>query len=458
MSPDLILKSRRTILPSGLRPASILVKDGNVQAVLGYDFHPENQHNAPTCNVIDAKNLVLMPALVDTHVHVNEPGRTDWEGFRSATRAAAAGGIATIIDMPLNSIPATTSVTALWEKERAADNQCWVDCGFWGGVIPGNLPELEPMLEAGVWGFKVFLIHSGIDDFPSVGEGELRCAMKILARYSIPLLAHAECASSSPPVEGDCRSYRTYLESRPKSWENEAVRLLARLCLETGCRVHIVHLSSAEALPLIQETRRAGGKLTAETCPHYLFFGAEDIPEGRTEFKCSPPIREKKNRQKLWEALGEGWIDFIASDHSPCPVELKNRKEGDFLKAWGGISSLQMSLPAVWTAARRHGFGIEDIAHWMCENPARFAGLDSFKGRIAPNHSADLVVWDPEASFTPEPEHLEHRHPMTPYAGHRLFGKIEMTFLRGIPIYERGRFKGPQGRLLKKSHELHGTL
>jgi allantoinase len=401
-----------------------------------------------------------MPGIVDTHVHVNEPGRTEWEGFETATRAAAAGGVTTIVDMPLNSIPATTTREALRAKRIAAEGNLRVDVGLWAGVVPGNSRdprELEGLLDGGVLGFKAFLVPSGVDEFGHVAESDLRAALPIIARRGTVLLAHAELPG---PIEraaeiwngagpAELSDYRRYLQSRPDAAEVEAVELLVRLCRELGCRVHIVHVSSAEVLPVLRRAREEGLPITAETCPHYLTFAAEDIPDGGVTFKCAPPIRSRDNRERLWEALREGLIDLVATDHSPCPPEMKKVGSGDFRGAWGGISSLQLALPAVWTGARERGFTVPDIAAWMGAAPARLADLEGRKGAIAPGYDADLVIWDPEASFTVEPERLHHRHKLTPYAGRTLYGAVRRTVLRGETIYEDGELVGaPGGRLL----------
>jgi allantoinase len=376
-------------------------------------------------------------------VHVNEPGRTEWEGFETATRAAAAGGITTIVDMPLNCIPVTTTLEALRTKLEAIAGRLRVDCGFWGGVIPGNAGELDRMIDAGVAGFKAFLVHSGIDEFPNATEQDLREAMPILARRGVPLLVHAELAEhlvDAPPVEP--QQYATYLASRPRAAEDAAIRLIIGLCRETGCRVHIVHLSSSDALEQIAAAKREGLPLTVETCPHYLALASEDVPDGCTEYKCAPPIRERDNRERLWQGLRDGVIDFVVSDHSPCTPHLKLRESGDFMRAWGGISSVQLTLPVVWTAAQVHGVGVEQIAHWMCAAPARFAGLDQRKGSIEPGKDADFVVWEPEATFTVDPARLYHRHKLTPYAGKELRGVVRETILRGETVLPEGPTNG----------------
>jgi allantoinase len=348
--------------------------------------------------------------------------------------------VTTVVDMPLNSIPATTSRASLRVKQQAARGQLVVDCGFWGGVVPGNADELPAMIEDGVCGFKAFLIPSGVEEFPHVEEADLRRALHVLAPRGIPLLAHAELARSAPTPNGDARLYSTYLHTRPPSWENEAIRLLIRLAAETGGAIHVVHLSSAEALSDLAAAREAGLPVTAETCPHYLALCAERVPAGRTDFKCSPPIRDEANRERLWKGLKEGIIDMVVSDHSPCSPERKGLEAGDFLAAWGGIASLQLRLPVVWTEARKRGFALADLARWLCARPAELAGLGGRKGRLAPGFDADVVVFDPESTFDVRPDGLHHRHKLTPYAGLRLEGVVEATFLRGVAVCDRGSF------------------
>jgi allantoinase len=441
--PDLALHSTRVVVAEGVREATLIVRQGLIAELA----------EGPPEGALDLGDLVLMPGLVDTHVHVNEPGRTDWEGFESATRAAAAGGVTTLFDMPLNSLPPTTSQTALLAKRTAAEGKCRVNVGFWGGAIPDNLDRLEGLVLAGAFGFKCFLVPSGVEEFPHLGEEDLRRVMPILADLKVPLLVHAELPgpidAAVRPEHADRRDYLTYLASRPKEAENRAVDLLVDLCRQFGTRVHVVHLSSAEAAESLARARQEGLPMTVETCPHYLFFSAEDVPEGATEFKCAPPIRERDNRDELWASLARGTIDQVVSDHSPCPPNLKLLSEGDFLSAWGGISSLQLGLPALWTAARHRGHSLLEVVEWMSAAPARLAGLGGHKGRIAQGYDADLVAWDPEASFLVEPDRLHHRHPLTPYAGRTLQGVVEKTFLRGAIIYDKGGFVSePLGELL----------
>jgi allantoinase len=381
--------------------------------------------------VLDAGNALVMPGLVDTHVHVNEPGRTEWEGFESATRAAAAGGITTLLDMPLNSIPATTTVAALDQKRAAALGKTAVTVEFIGGVVPGNAEEIEPLARAGVNAFKCFLAPSGVDEFPAVTEGDLRLALPCLARTGLPLMVHAEdpACLGVLPASGS-RSYGEYLASRPPNAERSAIALIVSLMRECPTPVHIVHLSSAESLPLILAARAAGIPLTVETCPHYLTFTADDVRDGATEFKCAPPIRSATEREALWDALMSGEIDLVASDHSPCPPHMKDTR-GDFFAAWGGIASLQLSLAAVWTGARARGAEPERIARWMSAAPAKLAGLSTTKGALAAGFDADVTIWDPDAAVIVDPARLLHRHAVTPYAGRQLFGAVRATIVGG---------------------------
>lgn len=429
MTPALVLQAQNVLTPEGLRPATVHLADGKILKLSSF----EDLHEGIPTESFDT--AVIMPGLVDTHVHINEPGRTEWEGFETATRAAAAGGITTVVDMPLNCIPVTTTLSALNEKLAATHGLLSVDCGFYGGVTPGNAPELAPMIRAGVLGFKAFLVHSGIDDFPNATEADLREAMPILAEHGVPLLVHAEleCSHTSPP--GDPTRYRTYLDSRPGEWELEAIRLMIRLAKEFHCPVHIVHLSCGDAVPLIAEAKAQGVPITVETCPHYLVFEAEKIPDGDTRYKCAPPIREASNREKLWQGLKEGVIDFIISDHSPCTPVLKKLETGNFEEAWGGISSLQFGLSSIWTEAEARGFSLQDITRWMSENPAARVGLFGQKGTLAPGADADIVIWEPGTSMHIDRSAIQHRHKETPYEGRILKGRVCRTYLRGQEIY-----------------------
>ncbi|MGZ8781564.1 MAG: allantoinase AllB [Thermoanaerobaculia bacterium] len=407
------IASRRVVTRDGVQPATIVVEGGTIVAIEG---HGSADH--------DYGDLVIMPGLVDSHVHVNEPGRTEWEGFASATRAALAGGITTIVDMPLNSLPPTTTVAALEEKQRHAKGV--VNVELWGGVIPGNTRELRPMLRAGARGFKCFLVHSGVDEFPNVNEKQLYEAARELAGTNAPLLVHAELGEHLHEPHGDPAEYATYLHSRPNAAEDAAIELVLRVCRDTGARMHVVHLSSASALSILARAKDL--PLTAETTPHYLHFAAESVPRGRTEFKCAPPIREHSNREALWRGLAAGLIDLVVSDHSPCTPELK---KGDFAHAWGGIASLQFVLPIVWTNARRRGHTLSDLARWCCAGPARLANLTT-NGTLAIGKDADFVVWDPDATFTVTPDLIRHRHKVTPYLGETLRGVVREVWVGGI--------------------------
>ena len=438
------LRSRRVVRPDGVGPATIWMRGEKIEQI---EIAPAASADAVT----DLGDLVIGPGLVDCHVHINEPGRTEWEGFATATRAAAAGGVTSLVDMPLNCLPVTTTGPALAAKRAAAAGQLFVDVGFWGGVVPGNAPDLAALAAGGALGCKAFLVHSGIDEFPNATAADLRVAMPILKDLGLPLLAHAELDlgpdSGEAPV--DPRAYRGYLESRPRSWEDAAIGLLIDLCRETGCAVHVVHLSSASSVEAIRQAKAEGLPFSVETCPHYLCLEAETIPPGATHFKCAPPIRERENRERLWQALFEGVIDFVITDHSPCTPQLKLPERGDFHAAWGGIASLQLGLPTLWSEARRRGADLAALSRWTSRAPARFAGLGQRKGHLAPGCDADLVVWDPDAAFTVAPETLFFKHKVSPYLGWRLTGQVAQTWLRGRCIYRDGQHLGaPLGQAL----------
>ncbi|XP_029003885.1 allantoinase, mitochondrial isoform X2 [Betta splendens] len=431
------VRSKRVVIGDEVRPALIIIKHGKIQQILPHSTLSEDVG----CEVLDVGDSVAMPGIVDCHVHVNEPGRTGWEGFWSATRAAAAGGVTTIVDMPLNSIPPTTTLSHFHVKQREAAGRCFVDTAFWGGVVPGNQQELWPMVQAGVAGFKCFLIHSGVEEFPHVTDADLHAAMKQLQGTGSVLLFHAELdVQQSTEETGDPCQYTTFLQSRPDIMETEAIRTVIELCLQYQVRCHIVHLSSAKALTLIQKARQAGAPLTVETTHHYLNLCAEHIPAGATQFKCCPPIRGSNNQKQLWAALKAGHIDMVVSDHSPCTPDLKKLDSGDFTQAWGGISSLQFGLPLFWSSASKRDFELSDVVRLLSQKTARLCSLDHQKGTLAPGYDADLVIWDPERQFQIEEGGIHHKNKLTPYLGFTLQGVVNATILRGRLVYRDGSF------------------
>ena len=447
---EFAIHSLRTYFNGQLQPATIFIRNGRIHSI------QKGKIERPGWPLEDVGDAVLMSGLTDPHVHINEPGRTDWEGFDTATQAAAAGGITTLVDMPLNSSPVTTTVESFQKKLAAAEGKLHVNVGFWGGIVPANAVNLEGLLLSGVLGIKAFLTHSGIDEFPNVTESDLRKGLSAIAKSGLPLLVHCELesgVSTSSTDTTDVASYQNYLRSRPKKWENDAVELMIRLCREFNCRTHIVHLSSAEALPSIIAAKEEGLPLTVETCPQYLFFNAEDIPDADTRFKCAPPIREKENNEQLWQAFGDDIIDFVATDHSPAPPEMKLLDSGDLMKAWGGISSLQFLLPVVWTAAKHRNFTLKNIIHWLNEKPAAFIGQGDRKGKIAVGYDADFVVWQPEESFEVKTENIFHRHKITPYLGQQLFGTVKQTYVGGVKVFEKDKIKTRnQGEIILAQH------
>ncbi len=445
--PRRVVRSRHVVTPEGVRPATLWLSEGRIERVAAYEETPFDRP------LEDFDDMVISPGVIDAHVHINEPGRTDWEGFEMATRAAAAGGLTMLAEMPLNASPVVTTLSAWHEKVAATEGKLRVDCGFYGGLVPGNIDQIEPMLDAGALGIKAFLVHSGLDEFPAAGETELRAAMPILARRGAPLLVHAEIegeTGQTPPALPS-RRYADYLASRPADWEMRAIRLMIDLCREFKCAVHIVHLATAQALPELRAARAEGLPITVETSPHYLFFEAESIPDGATQFKCAPPIRDAANREGLWEGLRDGTIDFVASDHSPCPPGLKNLDSGNFAGAWGGIASLQWLLPIVWSGAKQRGFSLEDVTRWTSSAPAKMLGLADRKGTLAAGHDADFVLWEPESSFKVSAQRNFHRHKVTPYEGVELFGLSRATFVRGQKVYADGEFGAEvTGQVIRK--------
>jgi allantoinase len=449
MATSSIIRSHSVVIDEGIRPATVHIRDGRIERIGAYD---EVSEDAP---VTDYGDLTVMAGLVDSHVHVNEPGRTEWEGFETATHAAAAGGVTTIVDMPLNSIPPTTSVEALRIKVEAMQGKCRIDVALWGGAVPGNASQFSAMLDAGAVGFKCFLVESGVQEFGHLDANGLEEAMLALRGTGAPLIVHAELPGpieeAQTSLSGDRRSYRRYLASRPAAAEDQAIVLVHELARKTGTHAHIVHLSSAGGLDILRRARETAVPLTAETTPHYLYFEAESVPDGATELKCAPPIREHANRERLWRGLEEGLLSAIVSDHSPCTPELKRMSTGDIEQAWGGIASLQFGLPIVWTEARRRGVSLETIARLMSAGPAKLAGLGGRKGTLAPGYDADLVVWDPDRRFVVQPEKVEHRHKVTPYAGRELWGVVSATYVRGRKVWDDGNHLGnPIGEWIQR--------
>ncbi|MDQ6903426.1 MAG: allantoinase AllB [Bacteroidota bacterium] len=450
---DLAIHSKRVILENETTDATLFISKGIIIDIV--DGTPQNYPG----ELIEAGNNVVMAGIIDTHVHINEPGRTEWEGFETATRAAIAGGITTLIEMPLNASPVTTTAKAFDKKVAAAQNKLYTNCGFWGGIVPGNANEIEKLIDKGVFGFKAFLTHSGIDDFPNVSEDDLRKAMPIIARHQLPLLVHCELKSELLDVSNDKKkkennntSYKNYLASRPKKSEDDAIALMIKLCEEYNCPVHIVHLSSSDSIEQISRAKQKGLPLTVETAQHYLFFNAEEILDGATQFKCAPPIRAKENNELLWRALKDGIIDFVATDHSPATPSLKEIESGNFMKAWGGIASLQFALPALWTAAKKRNCSVVDIAKWLCANPAKLIGAQNNKGTLAKGYDADIVIWSDEKAFAITEEIIRHRHKITPYLNTTLYGSTEQTYLAGMKVFDKEEIiNGPLGRVLTRN-------
>src|SRR5205807_1077699 len=442
--------SRRVVTPHGIRDAAVLVQDGRILDIVPPDRLPTEIPRK------DFGEAAILPGLVDSHVHLNEPGRTEWEGFRTGTRAAAAGGYTLLVDMPLNCLPATTTVAALEAKRKAASGQCRADWMTWGGVVSDNQEHIEDLAAAGVPGFKCFLIHPGIDGFTMVNEQELRAALPHVSRTGLPLLVHAELpgpvdAATERLGHTNWSKYETYLQSRPDEAELSAFQLMISLGREYHFRPHIVHLSTSKALDMLRAAKSEGLPVSVETCPHYLHLSADKIPDGQTLFKCAPPIRSRENCEKLWRGLQDGVIDLVATDHSPCLPEMKRLDERNFRTAWGGISSLSLALPVMWTEASDRGFTLVDIARWMAEGPARLAGCATHKGRIAKDFDADFVVFEPEAGFIATEDHLRYRHRVSPYLGEKLRGVVKATYLRGNCVFADGIFPGePGGRELRR--------
>ena len=440
--------SRRVVTPEGIRAAAVLVEGEVIREIVALDRVP------PGAKIFDFGDAAILPGLIDAHVHINDPGRTEWEGFETATRAAAAGGFTCVLDMPLNCVPATTRVAALEAKRAAAKGRCWVDWAAWGGVVADNHQDIVSLAAAGVRGFKCFLVHPGIDEFTMVTEQQLREALPHVAETGLPLLVHAELPDSIDAAtknleEADWTEYPTYLQSRPEESELSATKLLISLCREYEFRLHIVHLSASQALPALRAARLEGLPVSVETCPHYLHFQAEAISRGATQFQCAPPIRGAENREQLWSALKDATLDLVATDHSPCPTEMKRFAEGNFRTAWGGITGLSVALPVMYTEALARGFSLTNITRWMAEAPAKLVGCKLQKGKIAAGYDADLVVFDEASEFLVTRDRLHHRHSFSPYLNEKLKGEVKATYVRGRLVFANNVFHGrPAGREL----------
>lgn len=448
MGNEKCIYSNRCWLDGKLQPATICIEDGFISAI----------HHHKIDGAEDVGESILMPGLIDAHVHINEPGRTHWEGFDTATQAAAAGGITTIVDMPLNASPVTTNAKAFEEKLAASKNKLHVNVGFYGGLIPGNQDDLESLMQAGVLGIKCFLTHSGIDEFPNVDEAQVDAAMPVIAKYGIPLLAHCELKDDAVNnLAAFPKSYVAYLASRPRQWENNAIDLMIRLCRKHHCKTHIVHVSSSDALANIEHAKNEGLPLTAETCAHYIYFNAEDIPDGDCLYKCAPPIREKENNDQLKQALQKGVLDFITTDHSPAPPDIKELETGDLMKAWGGIAGLQFLLPAAWTVMKEI-ISIEKFIPLLTAQPAVFLQLDKRKGKLAVGYDADIIIWNPDDKFEVIAEDILHRYNCSPYNGEQLFGTVQQTIVNGTTVFKNRQIVNKENKfgriLLNDSNKL----
>lgn len=446
------LHSNRVLVNNELIPATIIVNGSKIEDII---LGKVTNLDYP---IDDVGNSVIMPGLIDSHVHINEPGRTDWEGFDTATKAAAAGGITTLVDMPLNSSPVTTNKKAFYDKLKATEGKLHVNCGFWGGIVPDNIEDLDELISSGVLGIKAFLTHSGIDEFPNVTKQDLQKGLPILKKHNATLLVHSELTAPHHEehlLEENPTSYLAYLKSRPKNWEDNAINLMIELCEEFNTPIHIVHLSSSNSIATLQHAKDTGLPITVETCPHYLFFNAEDIPDAQTAYKCAPPIREKENNDQLWKALKDGLLSFIVTDHSPAIPGIKEIESGRLKEAWGGIASLQFSLSAIWTTAKEKGFVIPEIAKLMSSNVAEFLKLEECKGKLVVGYDADIVIWDPEEQFKINAEDIKYRHKISPYIGQKVYGAVEQTYVNGYKVFNKGTFSNlAKGKIImRKSNE-----
>lgn len=449
MKADLAIYCKKTILPDGIKEVTVIITEGKIVEILDGKAPAGIAKKSVSCG-----DSVLMPGIIDSHVHINEPGRTDWEGFETATKAAAAGGVTTLVDMPLNSTPVTTTVSNFNAKLKAAENKIYVNCGFWGGIVPGNAKDIDPLIEAGVLGFKAFLTHSGIDDFPNASIKDIEAVAEKLAKKDLPLLVHAELDEKNEAQAEHTKepySYQSFLKSRPKEWEDKAIAAMINVAEKFKLRTHIVHLSSSNSIAPLKSAKEKGIPITVETCPHYLFFNAETIPDADPRFKCTPPIREKENNDQLWNALVDGTIDFVVTDHSPAPPEMKSIKDGNLKEAWGGISTLQFELPIVWSMAMEKNISLEDISAWLSTKVADFLKLPN-KGRIIVGADADLVIWNPVKKMKVSAALMRFKHPISPYEGVMLSGLVEKTYVGGELVYDKGSFvSSPTGKIILRN-------
>lgn len=443
MKYEVALKSKNIVTPTKIVEGIICCSQGKILSIESYHLELEN--------ITDVGDLYVLPGVIDPHVHINEPGRSEWEGFYSITKAAIVGGVTTLVDMPLNASPVTTTLSAFDLKINETKNKLHCNCGFWGGAIPENEIEIEGLIKKGVFGFKAFLTHSGIDEFPNITENDLRKVMPIIAQYNLPLLVHCEL-SEETEFKGDTTSYLDYMNSRPREWEDNAIELMIQLSKEFNCKVHVVHLSSSNSIEKIKKAKLSGAPVTCETAQHYLYFNAEEIENGKTEYKCAPPIREKENNVELYKALTEGIIDFVATDHSPCTPDLKELESGNFMKAWGGISSIQFALSSLWTVIKKNNGSIHQLIKWLSENPANFIGLGKTKGKIEIGYDADLIVFNPNEEFTVTESIIHHKNKITPYLNETLLGVVHQTYLNAKLVFNENEFVSlNQGKLLLKN-------
>ena len=442
---ELLIHSKQCFINNQFVEATLYIKKEKIHQVF------KGFHAIENIPFFDYGNLIVMSGIIDAHVHINEPGREDWEGFETAAKAAAIGGITTLIEMPLNASPVTTTAESFKIKQNEATGKLHVNCGFYGGIIPTNANDIEALINEGVFGIKGFLTHSGIDEFPNVTREHLETIAPVLKKYNIPLLLHCELSDDKIPKVINPKSYNEYLQSRPQHWETNAIDLALEIQERFDIKVHIVHLSASEGLERIKKRKQKTNKLTVETCSHYLYFNAENIPDASPIYKCAPPIREKQNNDLLWKSVINDEFDFLASDHSPAPPERKQLEEGDFFKAWGGISGLQFTLPLLFSEGRQRGLTLEKLIPLLTENPAKFLGLEQQKGKLQEGFDADITVWDDSETFTITEEIIQHKHKATPYVNKKLFGKVIHTFVNGVQVVENSKIKKlNNGKLLLK--------